>query len=79
MNDPTSGTLASFSNELSTELTATTTKITTDQTQITALQTQLTNQAEAADASIAAMQQQLSYYTSLFSAEQTNENSISNG
>lgn len=77
VNATSTGTIASFSSELSTELTADQTKVSADQTQVTALQTQLTNQAEAADASIASMQQQLNYYTSLFSAEQTNEQSMS--
>ena len=79
VNDLTSGTIASFSNGLSTELTTIGNKISTDQTQISALQTQLTAQAEAADASISALEQQLSYFTSLFSAEQTNQQSINNG
>jgi flagellar hook-associated protein 2 len=79
VNATSTGVIASFSNELSTELTATETKVSTDETQLNALQTQLTNQAEAADASISSMEQRLGYYTSLFSAEQTNENSINNG
>ena len=79
VNDPTSGILTSFSSGLATELTSLGKKISTDQTQISNLQTQLTDQAEAADSSIASMEQQLSYYTSLFSAEQTNEQSMSGG
>ncbi len=73
VNDATSGILAGFSSGLSTGLSTITAKIATDQTQITALQTRLTNQMSKADAAIASMEQQLSYITSLFSAQIANE------
>lgn len=78
ITDSTSGTLATLSGSLTTELTDLKTHVSNDQDQVNTLQTNLTNQMATADATISAMEQQLSYVTSLFSAEQANE-TASNG
>ena len=78
VNDPNSGILAGFSSGLTSDYTNLTNKIAADQTQINALQASLTSQMSAADAAISEMEQQLSYVTSLFSAEQANQ-TASNG
>ena len=77
VNDSTSGTLATLSSSLATQLTNLQTQVSTDQDQVTLLQTNLTNQMATADATISSMEQQLSYVTSLFSAEQANETASS--
>lgn len=54
-------------------------QITAQQQQVSILQTNLTNQMTRADALIASMQSQYSYFTSVFQAEQTDSNLIANG
>jgi flagellar hook-associated protein 2 len=72
INDPTDGILPNAATSLQTELTNTASQISTDQDRVNQLQTNLTNQMDAADATIASMEQQLSYLTSVFQAMQDN-------
>jgi hypothetical protein len=52
--------------------------ITDKQNQVDALQTQLTNQMATADAAIATMEQQYSYMSSMFAAQQTADQMYAN-
>jgi flagellar hook-associated protein 2 len=70
INDPVNGVLPNAANDLQTELTDTANQISTDQDRVNQLQVSLTNQMDAADATIASMEQQLSYITSVFQAMQ---------
>jgi len=79
VNDPNSGILAGFSSGLTNDYSTLGKKITADQDQINTLQTNLTNQMSTADAAISEMEQQLSYVTSLFSAQYANEVASGNG
>ncbi len=79
VSDPNSGLLAGFSSGLTNDYSALSAKITADQDQINTLQTNLTNQMSTADAAISEMEQQLSYVTSLFSAQYANEMASGNG
>lgn len=79
VNDPNTGILAGFSTGLTNDYSTLSTRITADQAQISTLQTNLTNQMSTADAAISEMEQQLSYVTSLFSAQYANEEASGNG
>ncbi len=79
VSDPNSGLLAGFSSGLTNDYSVLGAKITADQDQINTLQTNLTNQMSTADAAISEMEQQLSYVTSLFSAQYANEMASANG
>ncbi len=74
-----SGSLTTYSTSLAGQLSDLKTKVAADQTQIATLQTNLTNQMSKADAAIASMEQQLTYMTSLFAAQQANQNTQSLG
>ncbi|HEV3329950.1 MAG TPA: flagellar filament capping protein FliD [Bryobacteraceae bacterium] len=71
LEDPTSGLIKTSEADLQTQITNIGTQISTKQTQVDQLQTQLTSQMAAADAAIASMEQQYSYLSSMFSAQQT--------
>ena len=58
-------------SDLKTQITNIGNQITTKQNQVDQLQTTLTNQMAAADAMISSMEQQYSYLTSMFQAQQT--------
>jgi len=66
--DPTTGLVGSEYNNLGTEITADNSKIANDQTQITNLQNNLQAQLSAADAAIATLQSQDTYFQQLFTA-----------
>jgi flagellar capping protein FliD len=80
--DSTSGVVKEAIQSLKTEMTHQDDLIATTQTQIDTLQTNLQQQMAAADASIAAMQQQVSFMTQLFQSMNSinnNNNGSSNG
>jgi flagellar hook-associated protein 2 len=70
--DATVGTLADEYNNIGNEITSDQTQISTDQTQVNLIQTNLTEQLSQADAAIAVLQQQSTFYTSLFQTENAN-------
>jgi flagellar hook-associated protein 2 len=70
LEDPTAGLLKTSESDLTTQITNIGNQITTKQNQVAQLQTTLTNQMAAADALIASMEQQYSYLTSMFQAQQ---------
>jgi flagellar hook-associated protein 2 len=70
--DPTTGALATEYNTLGSEITNENNQISDEQTRISDLQTSLTNQLTAADAAIAVLEQQKTYYANLFAAEYLN-------
>jgi flagellar hook-associated protein 2 len=77
----TSGTglLTSDESSLQSQITALGNTITQKQAAVSQLQTNLTNQMAQSDAAIDAMQQQYSYMTSVFEAEQTADQMYANG
>jgi flagellar capping protein FliD len=70
--DPTTGMLVTQYNDLSSEITNDQTQISNDQTQVNIIQTNLSAQLSAADAAIAVLQEQNTYYTNLFQTENAN-------
>jgi flagellar capping protein FliD len=68
---PTTGLLKSTETALQSQITSLGTTIATKQAQVQQLQTNLTNQMATADAAIANMEQQYSYMTSVYQAQQT--------
>jgi flagellar hook-associated protein 2 len=79
VTDPTTGIITQQTQSIGASLNTLTTTISNDQTALATFQTNLTNQMAQADAAIAAIEQQASQITSLFSAQQTISKSISNG
>jgi len=71
LEDPTAGLLKSAESDLKTQITNIGNQITNKQNQVYQLQTTLTNQMAAADALIASMEQQYSYLSNMFQAQQT--------
>lgn len=67
--DPSSGDIQSEFNLLQTEVTNDNTQISNQETRVQDLQTNLTQQLSQADATIANLQAQTTYYTQLFNAE----------
>jgi flagellar hook-associated protein 2 len=72
------GAVTSGVSLLTSEITSQNAKISTEQERIATLQTNLENQMAKADAAIAALEQQASYITSLFSAMKTASDSYNN-
>jgi flagellar hook-associated protein 2 len=72
--DPNTGALATEFNTLASEVTNENSQISDEQARINDLQTSLTAQLTAADASIAVLEQQKTYYANLFAAEYLNNN-----
>jgi flagellar hook-associated protein 2 len=71
LEDPTAGLLKTAESDLTTQITNIGNQITTKQNQVDQLQTTLTSQMAAADALIASMEQQYSYLSNMFQAQQT--------
>jgi flagellar capping protein FliD len=71
LEDPSAGLLKTAESDMQTQITNIGNQITTKQNQVDQLQTTLTNQMAAADAMISSMEQQYSYLTSMFQAQQT--------
>jgi flagellar hook-associated protein 2 len=70
--DPTTGALASELTSVTNEITSDNSQISDDQTRVNNLQTSLQAQLSAADAAIAVLQQQQTFYTNLFQTENAN-------
>jgi flagellar capping protein FliD len=75
---PTTGVLKTAESSLQTQITDIGNTITQKQAAVSQLQTNLTNQIAQSDAAIASMQQQYSYMTSLFQAQQTADQMYAN-
>jgi len=76
---PTTGLLKTAETSTQSEITNIGNTITQKQAAVSQLQTNLTNQMAQADAAIDSMQQQYSYMTSVFEAEQTADQMYANG
>ena len=68
----TTGALTSEYSSLSTEITNDQNQVSDDQNKVSIIQTNLTQQLSAADAAIAVLQEQNTYYTNLFQTENAN-------
>jgi flagellar hook-associated protein 2 len=73
ITDSNTGVLAASNNSLTTSLSNLAGKISDKTDQISALQTSLTAKMSAADATIASLEQQVSYYTDLFTTMRQNK------
>jgi flagellar hook-associated protein 2 len=71
ITDPTTGLLPQATQSITSEISDIANRIANDQAQVNQLQQTLTQQMDAADAAISALEQQLTEITDLFSAEQT--------
>jgi len=69
ITDPTNGVFAAESSSIQSQITSDNTQISNDQARVTTLQTTLQAQLSQADAAIATLQQQDTYYQELFQAE----------
>lgn len=78
VSDPTNGVFSAESSSIQSQITSDNTQIANDQARVTALQTSLEAQLSAADAAIATLQSQDSYYQQLFQAEYGNNSSGTN-
>jgi flagellar hook-associated protein 2 len=67
--DPTNGLFSAETSSIQSQITSDNTQIANDQARVTALQNNLQAQLSAADAAIATLQQQDTYYQELFQAE----------
>jgi flagellar hook-associated protein 2 len=79
VTDSTKGAIAQETTSLGNTINNLTSTITTQQTALSLLQTNLTAQMEAADSAVAELQSQVTEITDMFSAEQVQSQSISNG
>lgn len=79
LDDPINGVITDSINTLSDEITQKNSDISDEQDKINTMQTNLENQMAAADASISSMEQQQIYLQGLFSAMQTQAQTIANG
>jgi flagellar hook-associated protein 2 len=70
--DPTTGMLVTQYASVGTQITSDQSEISDDQTQVNLIQTNLQQQLSAADAAIAVLQEQNSFYTNLFQTENAN-------
>ena len=71
VEDPTTGLLKTLETDMRSQITDLGTTISTKQAAVDAMQLQMQNQMAAADALIASMEQQYSYLSGLFQAQQT--------
>jgi flagellar capping protein FliD len=71
VEDPTTGLLKTSETDMTAQMAKLTSTIATKQAGVDALQIRLQNQMAASDALIAAMQQQASYFSSMFAAQAT--------
>jgi flagellar hook-associated protein 2 len=72
MSDPTTGVLAAQITSIGNEITNENNEITDEQSRVTDLQNSLQAQLSAADAAIATLESQKTYYTDLFATENAN-------
>ena len=73
LEDPTAGLLKAAQTDMANQITDMGTRIATKQNQVYQLQAKLTSQMAAADALIASMEQQYSYFTNMFQAQQATD------
>ena len=78
LEDPTTGLIKTSETDLQSQISNLGTTISDKQTQVSNLQIQLQNQMAQADASIASMEQQYSYLSSMFAAMQTADQMYAN-
>lgn len=78
IDDPVNGTLTEALNSISTQMQNTTNQIDDTQQRIDTLQTSLTARMSAADATIAMLEQQATYFTNLFEAMKMDSQNITN-
>ncbi len=71
LNDPTDGLFQSTASTIQTQISSDNKQITATQNQVTTVQNQMTAQMSAADALIASLQSQVTYFTSLFTDTQS--------
>lgn len=79
MTDPNTGVLQADGTALQTQIASENSQIASQQTIITDLETNLQTQLSQADAAIATLQSQTSYYTQLFNVEYGNSNGTMSG
>jgi flagellar hook-associated protein 2 len=79
VSDPTNGIIAGDYNAIQAEITSDNTQISNDQYNITNLQTNLQSQLSQADAAIATLQSQVTYFGELFQAEYGTNGTSSTG
>lgn len=79
LTDPVNGPFAAETNAIQSEITSDNAEISDDQSRVTDLQNNLEKQLSAADALIAGLQQQDSYYQQLFQAEYGTSGTSSSG
>jgi flagellar hook-associated protein 2 len=79
LEDSTTGLLKTSETDLGTQITNLGDTITAKQAKVSALQIQLQNQMAASDAMISSLEQQYTYLSGLFSAQQTANLSFANG
>lgn len=79
LEDPTTGEVKTTEADLKSQITDIGTQISTKQAQVDQLQTQMQDQLAQADALIASMEQQYTYMTDLFQAQQTSNLQYANG
>jgi flagellar hook-associated protein 2 len=79
IDDSVSGTLASSMDSISKQIESTTNEIDSEQQRVDTLQESLTARMAAADATIAMLQSQADYFTSLFEAMKIDSQNINNG
>jgi flagellar hook-associated protein 2 len=72
IDDPTTGMLVTEFNNIGTEISSDNSEISDDQTRVNTIQANLQQQLSAADAAIAVLQQQSTFYTNLFQTENAN-------
>jgi flagellar capping protein FliD len=79
LEDPTAGLIKTTEADLTSQISKLGTTISAKQTKVLNLQTQIQDQMARADASIASMEQQYSYLSSMFAAMQTADQMYANG
>jgi flagellar capping protein FliD len=70
LEDPTTGIVKTDETDIQNQISSLNDQITTRQAQVTTLQQNLTTQMDAADAAIATMEQQYTYLSGMFQAQQ---------
>jgi flagellar capping protein FliD len=70
LEDPTTGIIKTDETDMQNQITSLNSQISTRQDQVNTLQQNLTTQMDAADAAIATMEQQYTYLSGMFQAEQ---------
>ena len=72
IDDPSTGSIAQLNQSITNQITNLSTKIADDTNRITDLQNTLNAQMSQADSTIASLESQVNYFTSLFTQERAN-------